>query len=87
MATSNPQVQINRLASVHYLHPDLVKAHQFLLDFGMTVVERSETKIYYRGYGIDPYVYVAEQHLRKSDGTQVNTYSAGVKLATGKSQF
>lgn len=65
MPEPDTKVKLLRLANVHYLHPNLNKAHQFLLDFGMMVVEKTDTKIYYRGYGIDPYVYVAEQHPEK----------------------
>jgi hypothetical protein len=61
MATGDSRIKVLKHANVHYLHSDLEKAHKFLTDFGLLVVERTETKIYYRGYGPDPYIYVAEQ--------------------------
>ena len=34
-------------------------------DFGMQIVKKSETKIWYGGYGPDPYVYYAEEGPEK----------------------
>jgi catechol 2,3-dioxygenase-like lactoylglutathione lyase family enzyme len=57
----DPRIRALRLAHVHYQHPDLDKAVQFLIDFGLKVVERSDDKVYFAGYGIQPYCYVAQQ--------------------------
>ena len=61
MTAGDSRIKVLRHANVHYFHPDLLEAHKFLTDFGLAVVERTETKIYYRGYGPDPYCYVSEQ--------------------------
>lgn len=59
----SPKIQVDCLANVSYQHPDIAKAHQFLCDFGLKEVHRSEnpTRIYYRGFGSQPYLYKAEQ--------------------------
>ena len=41
------------------------KFHEFSKDFGFVEEHRADNKIYYRGYGKDPYVYVA---LKSRDG-------------------
>lgn len=60
MSSSTSKIQLDRLAHVHYLHPDLNKIHKFLLDFGFEVVEETPTKKYYGGFGSQPYLYIAE---------------------------
>jgi hypothetical protein len=59
----DPRVRLVTTSFVVYEHVDIVKAEQFLLDFGMTVASRSAdgSKIFFKGYGSDPYVYVARQ--------------------------
>lgn len=60
MTNTDSRIRLLRHAHVHYLHPDLEKAEQFLADFGLAVVKKTATKIYYRGYGPDPFCYIAE---------------------------
>jgi hypothetical protein len=55
-----PKIHVLRLAHTHYQHPDLENAERFLLDFGLMEVERHGSAIYYRGFGEQPYIYVAE---------------------------
>jgi catechol 2,3-dioxygenase-like lactoylglutathione lyase family enzyme len=59
MATK--KVRVIRLAHVTYQHPDLAKALSFLADFGFVEEHRTLNKVYLRGYGIQPFLYVAEQ--------------------------
>jgi hypothetical protein len=59
--TANRRINVVRLAFVHYQHPDLDKAASFLEDFGLIPLSRDNSRIYFSGYGIDPYLYVAEQ--------------------------
>ena len=59
MATK--QTRVLRLAHVVYQHPDLERALSFLLDFGFVEELRTPKRVYLRGSGTQPYVYVAEQ--------------------------
>lgn len=34
-------------------------------DFGMTIAKKNEHEIWYRGYGVDPYVYYAKKGPKK----------------------
>jgi hypothetical protein len=59
---NNPsKVQLSRLAHAHYQHTDIEKFGKFAKDFGFVEVRDDGDTIYYRGYGIDPYVYVAHR--------------------------
>ncbi|KAH7083602.1 Glyoxalase/Bleomycin resistance protein/Dihydroxybiphenyl dioxygenase [Paraphoma chrysanthemicola] len=58
---STSKIRVLRLAYVHYQHPDLQKAVDFLIDFGLDIERRDSDKVYLRGYGIEPYLNVAEQ--------------------------
>ncbi len=55
------RVQLTSLLATHYLHPNLSEAHRFFTDFGFQVARRDEHKIYYRGFGEHPYIYIAEE--------------------------
>jgi hypothetical protein len=54
-------MKVVRLAHVHYQHPDLNRALLFLNDFGMVEEARVDGKVYLRGYGCQPFLYIAEQ--------------------------
>src|SRR5438046_7969743 len=59
---NNPsKVQLVRLSHIYFEHPDLQAFKKFAQDFGFTECKRSQTKIWYSGYGKDPYVYVASK--------------------------
>ena len=55
------KVQLARLGHVYFEHPDLEKFTKFAKDFGFVESKRTKDMIYYRGYGKDPYVYVASK--------------------------
>lgn len=55
------KINLVKASHVYYQYKDLEKAHRFFLDFGLLEVERREDRIYYRGYGVDPFVLCAEQ--------------------------
>ena len=60
--SNNPaKVQLTRLSHVYFEHPDLKKFEKFANDFGFMEAKRSGSTIYFRGYGIDPYVYVTSK--------------------------
>ncbi|KAL3447765.1 hypothetical protein BJX65DRAFT_295578 [Aspergillus insuetus] len=56
----NQQIRLVRLAYMRYLHPDLDKT-TVATDFGMVVAHRTETEIWFRGYGTDAYVYYGRE--------------------------
>ena len=60
------KIILTRPAHVYYKHVNISAAHQFLLDFGFAEEKRVGDKIYYRGYGPDPFVYC----LEKSDADE-----------------
>ena len=55
------KIRVVRLAHVEYQHPDLEGALSFLEDFGLVEAERTASRVYMRGFGVQPFVYVAEQ--------------------------
>ncbi|KAJ6096514.1 Glyoxalase/Bleomycin resistance protein/Dihydroxybiphenyl dioxygenase [Penicillium sp. IBT 16267x] len=60
--SNNPEkIQLARLGHVYFEHPDLDKFSEFAKDFGFVEAKRTKDRIYYRGYGKDPYVYVASK--------------------------
>jgi len=60
-SASPSKINLKRIAHVYYIHKDLDNAHRFLLDFGFSVVQKSEDKIYYRGYGTEPFLLCASR--------------------------
>ncbi|KAJ4187439.1 hypothetical protein NW759_016889 [Fusarium solani] len=59
--SSSPKIKVVRLVHVHYQHPQLDKAVEFLKDFGLHEVKRVGSRVYLAGFGPDPYIYIAEQ--------------------------
>ena len=55
------KVQLVRLGHLNFEHPDLEVFTKFAKDFGFIEEKRIDDTIYYRGYGRDPFVYVATQ--------------------------
>ncbi|KAI0837769.1 glyoxalase family protein [Hypoxylon sp. FL0890] len=54
------KIQLVKITHVYYKYPDIDKAVAFLKDFGFTEEKRvSDEKIYFRGYGTDPWVLCA----------------------------
>jgi hypothetical protein len=59
---NNPfKVQLSRIAHVYYQHSDLSTFRKFAKDFGLVEAKDDGNTIYFRGYGVDPYVYVASK--------------------------
>lgn len=50
---------------MRYQHPDLSEITTFLRDFGMSVVRKTDSQRWYKGYGQDQYVYYAQQGEKK----------------------
>lgn len=66
------KIQFESLSHVHYQLPDLAQANKFLLDFGLIPVNETSTRIYYKGVGRQPLLYIAEQ-----SPTKQRTFIAG----------
>ncbi len=58
--TSN-RIQLDRLLYTHYQHPNLHPVKNFCADFGLIEVSESDGLIYFRGFGENPCIYIAEQ--------------------------
>jgi len=57
---NNPsKVQLERLSHVYFEHTDLKQFAAFAIDFGFVEQARNGDTIYFRGYGVSPYCYVA----------------------------
>jgi catechol 2,3-dioxygenase-like lactoylglutathione lyase family enzyme len=52
-----PIVKANDLLFVHFERPDLARAEQYLRDFGLIVISKSDNELFLRGTGSRPYVY------------------------------
>jgi hypothetical protein len=59
------KVQLIRLSHIYFEHPNLKEFDKFAKDFGFVEAERRGDTVYYRGYGKDPYVYVASKSKDK----------------------
>ncbi|KAH7020520.1 glyoxalase family protein [Ilyonectria destructans] len=59
ISNSPQKVQLLRIAHIYQKHPDLQKWEVFAKDFGFVEAARQGGKIYFRGYGKDPYCVVA----------------------------
>jgi hypothetical protein len=55
------KILLDRLLYVHYQHHNLSTSKEFLEDFGLIPIEESDGLVYYRGFGENPYVYIAEK--------------------------
>lgn len=62
---NDSKVQLSRIGHVYFEHPDLDAFATFAKDFGFEEAHRTDERVFYRGYGRDPYVYVAS---RSKDG-------------------
>lgn len=60
------KIQLIRLGHVYFEHRNLKDFQRFAKDFGFIEERRIGNTIYYRGYGKDPYVYVASQSETRS---------------------
>ncbi|KAF4336948.1 monooxygenase [Fusarium beomiforme] len=77
------QIRTTRLVHMRYQHPDLETIRTFLHDFGMLTVKETEDRIWFRGYGVDQYVYYAQKGPKQFLGGtfEVETYDDLVKAS------
>ncbi|RMJ13719.1 hypothetical protein CDV36_006613 [Fusarium kuroshium] len=55
------KIKVLRLGHVYYKHKDPAKAEKFLVAFGFIEVKREGKRIYYKGYGSEPFLYCLEE--------------------------
>lgn len=80
---NNPsKIQLARLGHVYFEHANLKKFETFAADFGFIEEKRIGNTIYYRGYGKDPYVYVASQSK-----TRYSNFLGAAFVAKDKENF
>lgn len=81
---SNPpesRIQLLKTAFVVYNHADLDKAKEFLIEFGLQVAfEKPGQEIYFKGYGTEPYVYVARKASKASCGGAAYVVGSAAEL-------
>jgi hypothetical protein len=61
IANSPNKIQLSRISHVYLSHPDLSQFESFAADFGFAEAGRDADTIFYRGFGRDPYIYVASK--------------------------
>ena len=78
------KIQLLRPSHVFFAHADLDEFVRFAADFGLKEVGRANGKIYYGGYGKDPYVYVASQ---SSDAQKKPQFGGPAFVAASQEDF
>ncbi|MEH6344788.1 MAG: VOC family protein [Bermanella sp.] len=58
---AEPIIKVDRLAYLLWDEANLDKQEAFLLDFGMNTHKKDEKSLYMRGFGDEPYLYVARK--------------------------
>lgn len=76
------KIQLERLSHVYFDYKDLDKFTQFAKDFGFVEAYRDKDLIVYRGYGKDPFLYVAR---RSPEG--VDYFGGGAWVAQTQADF
>ena len=57
------RIRLFKTAFVIYYHTNMVRIRAFLLDFGLSITEERSggNEIFFKGYGVEPFCYVARQ--------------------------
>lgn len=55
------KIQLVRIAHVYYKHADIERAKEFMDDFGFYPAKQVGERLYYRGYGEEPFVICIEK--------------------------
>ena len=76
-------IQLLKTAFVTYYHADLPAAKKFFLDFGMRIAaEIPGEVIHFKGYGVEPFIYVA---CRSQTGSSY--FGGAAYVVDGKDEF
>lgn len=62
------KIQLVRIAHVYYKHADIDKAKEFMDDFGFYAAKQVGERLYYRGYGTEPFVICIEKAEKNEFG-------------------
>ncbi|KIW44909.1 uncharacterized protein PV06_03345 [Exophiala oligosperma] len=62
---ASKQVKLVKVVFMRYQHPDLQEIKIFMKDFGLKKVKETATDIWFRGYGVDQYVYHVQKGPKK----------------------
>lgn len=69
IAEGDSRIRLLKTAFVIYYHAELETAREFLLDFGLEIAsEKRGSDIFFKGYGTEPFVYLARQSTSGSSG-------------------
>ena len=79
------KVQLSRFSHVYFQHPNLERFREFAKDFGFVEVENhgSHGTIYFRGYGVDQYLYVVQPMA----GGTTPTFKGPAFVAASRAEF
>ena len=81
----SPVVKADSLLYAHFERPDLNRARDYLVDFGLLVVAQSEDELFLRGAGSTPYIYrVSRGEAARFIGFGLSVPSAGDLKALAK---
>ncbi|KAI3540940.1 glyoxalase [Colletotrichum filicis] len=62
------KINLMRIAHINYTYQNLERAEAFFRDFGFVEASREGTRVYYRGYGPEPFVLCAEAGAKDGFG-------------------
>jgi len=75
--SASPIVKADKLLFVHFERPDLAKVEEYLCDFGLISIKRTDTDLFLRGTDPQPYIY------RATRGPAARFLGLGFSVATG----
>ena len=75
--SASPIVKADKLLFVHFERPDLAKVEEYLCDFGLISIKRTDTDLFLRGADPQPYIY------RATRGPVARFLGLGFSVATG----
>jgi hypothetical protein len=61
ISNSPCKIQLSRISHVYFSHPDISRFETFAADFGLVEAGRDGDTVFYRGFGREPYIYVAKK--------------------------
>lgn len=59
--TTMAPIKLLKTAFVVYTHAEFERARQFYQDFGLEIVQASNSEVFFRGYGTEPFIYLLQK--------------------------